>query len=270
MTEVDIAGFGIWSASFADPGEFRAVLAGREVESEGTLKPELIPARERRRAPAMVKMAVEVMDQACKMADLDPAAVASVFGSGMGDMQITDYMCRTLATSPRAVSPTKFHNSVHNASTGYWSIATGSHCPANAVSAYANTVAATLLETSVQALEEDTPVLMAIEELAAPQPFKSVIEVDAPFAAALLLVPPGHSVTPLGSLSLALRPEFVDEPAPPALDDADFSNNFAATILPLLIALAEGQRASVSLPLSRRSTLDVTLEHAAAPATAHA
>ena len=150
MTEVDITGAGIWSQGFGNWAEFQSVLAGNDVESGGALKPELIPARERRRAPAAVKMAVEVMDQACRMADIDPTDVATVFGSGMGDMQITDYICRTLADAPRMVSPTKFHNSVHNASTGYWSIATGSHFAANAISAYADTVAASLLEGAVQ------------------------------------------------------------------------------------------------------------------------
>ena len=73
MTEVDIAGAGIWSQKFGNWDEFQDALAGREVESGGVLKPELIPARERRRAPAAVKMAVEVMDQACCMADIKSA-----------------------------------------------------------------------------------------------------------------------------------------------------------------------------------------------------
>jgi 3-oxoacyl-(acyl-carrier-protein) synthase len=134
MTEVAIVGVGIWSEQFSNWDDFRAVLDGQEVMSDIALKPELIPPRERRRAPMAVKMAIEVMDQACRMAAVEPSEVASVFASGMGDMQITDYMCRTLATAPRAVSPTKFHNSVHNAATGYWSIATHSHSPANAIS----------------------------------------------------------------------------------------------------------------------------------------
>ncbi len=255
MTEVDVAGFGIWSTRYSNPDVFRAVLGGQSVESEAALKPELIPARERRRAPAMVKMAVEVMDQARRMAGLDPADIACVFGSGMGDMQITDYMCRTLATTPRAVSPTKFHNSVHNAATGYWSIATHSHCPANAISAYANTPAASLLEAAVQALEEDTPVLVAIEELAAPQPFRSVIEVDEPFAAALLLAPQGSVASPLASLTVAVRS------APQVEADASpFPNNFAAELLPLLTALAQGRSVTVSLPMTRHSALEATLD----------
>jgi 3-oxoacyl-(acyl-carrier-protein) synthase len=107
---VDLVGVGIWSESFSGWEQFLAVVNGASVEADSKLQPELIPARERRRAPQFVKMAVEVMDQACSMADVDRSTVATVFGSGMGDMEITDYMCRTLATMPRAISPTKFHN----------------------------------------------------------------------------------------------------------------------------------------------------------------
>ena len=270
MTDVDIAGAGVWSQAFGNWDEFQDALAGREVETGGALKPELIPARERRRAPAAVKMAVEVMDQACRMADIDPTDVATVFGSGMGDMQITDYICRTLAEAPRMVSPTKFHNSVHNASTGYWSIATGSHFAANAISAYADTVAASLLEGAVQAIEEDLPVIVALEELAAPQPFKSVIEVDEPLAAALLLTPRGASAAPLAGLKLAVRGQAAADDATVTVAGTTFDNNFTAPLLPLLAALAHGEASTHALPLSRGSTLDLTLEFAAAARSAQA
>ena len=270
MTEVDIAGVGIWSEKFGSWDEFQAVLAGAEVESAGALKPELIPARERRRAPAAVKMAVEVMDQACRMAGIDATDAATVFGSGMGDMQITDYICRTLADAPRMVSPTKFHNSVHNASTGYWSIATGSHFPANAISAYSNTVAASLLEGAVQAAEEELPVLVALEELAAPQPFKSVIDVDEPLAMALLLTPKGQAAAPLAGISLAVRPAEAGNPAALHVAGTEFRNNLAAPLLPLLAALARGEAATTALPLSGSSMLALALEFPAAARTAQA
>jgi hypothetical protein len=270
MTEVDIVGAGIWSQKFGNWEEFQAVLAGSEVEAGGALKPELIPARERRRAPAAVKMAVEVMDQACRMAGIDPTDVATVFGSGMGDMQITDYICRTLADAPRMVSPTKFHNSVHNASTGYWSIATGSHFAANAISAYSDTVAASLLEGAVQAIEEELPVLVALEELAAPQPFRSVIETDEPLAAALLLTPKGYCAAPLAGLELAVRPEEAGNTASLAIGGTEFDNNFTAQLLPLLAALAHGEASTHALPLSRGSALDLSLYFAAAARSAQA
>jgi hypothetical protein len=270
MTDIDLAGIGIWSERFADWEQFQAVLAGRTVEADATLKPELIPARERRRAPAAVKMAIEVMDQACRMAGQDPQQVATVFGSGMGDMQITDYMCRTLVSAPRMVSPTKFHNSVHNASTGYWSIATGAHGPTNAISAYANTVAAALLEGAVQSVEEQIPVLVAVEELAAPTPFRSVIEVDEPLAVAVLLAPPGTVAAPLARLHFDIKAGPADREGDVPNAALRFPNNFAAGMLPLLAALARQQETLLALPLTRRSTLVAALEIAEAPRSAQA
>ena len=40
--------------------------------------------------------------------------------------QVIHEICEALATDEREVSPTRFHNSVHNASAGYWGIATRS------------------------------------------------------------------------------------------------------------------------------------------------
>ena len=267
MTEVDIAGIGIWSEHFANWTEFCAVLDGAGVPEGGKLSPELIPARERRRAPLAVKMAVEVMDQACRMAAVEAADVATVFASGMSDMQITDYMCRTLASDPRLVSPTKFHNSVHNASTGYWSIATHSHSPANAVCGYANSVAVAVLEGAVQAVEEARPVLVAVEELAAPGPFNSIYTSQQPLAAALLLAPPGNAAASMAKLGIEVMSAEVDEPVLTALGDWDLTENFAAQSLPLLAAIAAGGEVPLQMPLSGTAALSLTVAAGRLPRT---
>lgn len=270
MTDVDIAGIGVWSESYSDWNELRSVLAGGEVVPGGAPKPGLIPAKERRRAPLAVKMAVEVMDQACRMASVAPADVATVFASGMGDMQITDYVCRTLATAPRTVSPTRFHNSVHNAATGYWSIATHSHSPANAISGYAHSVAVGILEGAIQAVEEATPVVVAVEELAAPEPFKSVYDSDQPFAAALLLAPPGYHAAPLASLRVAVSNEAVDVPQLPEVGGRDLSDNFAARLLPVLVAIADQGETVLQLPLSGTASMSLSITAGAVARTANA
>src|SRR3546814_16767116 len=66
----------------------------------------------------------------------DPASLPSVFASTHGDLPIMDYMCATLASEPRTISPTKFHNSVHNAAAGYWTIGSGCMHARPAVSAF--------------------------------------------------------------------------------------------------------------------------------------
>jgi len=58
---------------------------------------------------------------------------------------------RLLAGENKALSPTKFHNSVHNAAAGYWTISTGCMQAANSVAGFDNSVSLTLLEALIQA-----------------------------------------------------------------------------------------------------------------------
>lgn len=265
MTEFGVAGVGVWHERFSSWEEFCTVLAGGAGAEASVLKPETIPANERRRAPLSVKMAVEVMDQACRSAGLDPAGLATVFASVYGDIQITDYMCRTLATAPRTVSPTKFHNSVHNASTGYWSMATQAHGPANAISAYSCSASMALLEGAIQAVEEGIPVLVAMQEMATLTAFKPIYDTEQALSTALVLVPPDYRASTLATVRLEASGVSRDFPELPTTSDIDWSDNFAARMLPLLQSLATPGVTQLSMPLSAGSSmsLDVTV-HAAA------
>jgi len=265
MTEFDIAGVGVWSEHFSNWEEFRAVLAGATPAEATALKPGMIPARERRRAPLSVKMAVEVMDQTCRMAGVEPSDLATVFASVYGDIQITDYLCQTLAVAPRSVSPTRFHNSVHNASTGYWSIATQSHGPANAISAYTHSAPMAILEGAIQAIEEGIAVLVAVQELAAPMAFKPFYDAEQAFSSALLLTPPAYHPAPLATVRLTASRDVCDFPELPVTSDVAWSDNFAAKLLPLLAALATPGEVQLHLPLTAHSSmsLDVTVHDCA-------
>jgi len=260
MTEIDIVGVGVWSEYFSDWDEFCSVLAGGAIPQVAALKPELIAANERRRAPLFVKMAVEVMDQACRMGALEPSEVATVFASVYGDMQITDYMCRTLDAAPRTISPTRFHNSVHNASTGYWAIATQSQRPANAISAYLHSAPMALLEGAIQALEEDIPVLVCVQELASPATIKPIYDSEQSFSTALLLTPPAHCASPLASLRIGVSSEKSEFPEAPEIPGVDWSHNLGARFVPLLAALATARDTELQLPLSKSSSLAVSLK----------
>jgi len=133
-------------------------------------KPSVIPANERRRAPLPVKMAVEVSSQALEQSGFESSEVACVFGSGISDTDITDYMCRVLTTDLKQLSPTKFHNSVHNAAAGYWTISTGCMKSANSVAAFNETAAACLVEAMIHCDQENAAaVLICPEGYAVPE-----------------------------------------------------------------------------------------------------
>jgi len=266
MTELDIAGVGIWSPLCSNWKEFRDGIEHGEWQSDVPLKPGLIPPRERRRAPQSVKMAVEVLDQACTMASLDPAKAAVVFSSAMGDMQITDYLCGVLAEPPRLVSPTRFHNSVHNASTGYWSIARETHAPTSAVSALYFTATMAFLEAAIQVLEEDIPVLLVCQEMAAPKALLSACQSNNPISQCVALTRPGFCSDPLASIRFEVEHMKSDWPVLPDQLDNIFNGNPAARMLPLIAAIAghgmtdSRDEASFKFPLSDGASLNINLK----------
>ena len=263
MTELEIAGLGVWSARFSNWSDFVLGINTGEWQTDVGLQPDLIAPRERRRAPQLVKMAVEVMSQACKMASLQPDSVATVFSSAMGDMQITDYMCEGLAKTPKFISPTRFHNSVHNAAPGYWSIATGSFSPANAVSAFRYSSPMAFLEASIQVAEEKTPVVVVTQEIAAPVALADTCPSKHPFSAAFLLAPVGYSAAPVSEIQIAVSQEARDWPQLPESLCADFASNMSASLLPLLSEIAsnhgDADDSMLRFPLSPFASLDISL-----------
>lgn len=263
MSKLALVGLGTWSPAFANWQDFATCLASRRWLIDAALQPNLIPPRERRRAPHLVKMAVEVMHQACSMAGLKPDNVATVFSSAMGDMQITDYMCAALTQAPKLISPTRFHNSVHNAALGYWSIATGAFSPANAISAFQYTSTMALLEAAIQAAEEVTPVLLVTQEVAAPLALMDICPSDNHFSAAFLLTPPAMTKQAICMLDFTVRDESSKWPDMPLDLQKTFASNMNARLLPLMVELVALQRGeppqSLTFPLSAFSSLDVTL-----------
>lgn len=266
MTDLDLVGIGMWSPFFSDWPAFCDGINNGNWQSNASLQPGLIPPRERRRAPQSVKMAVEVLDQACRMASVDPAAAATVFSSAMGDMQITDYLCKVLVAPPRLVSPTRFHNSVHNATTGYWSITRHTHAPTNAVSALGYSAPMAFMEAAVQANEEDLPVLMVSQEMAAPAALRIICPSDNPVSLALLMSKPGIFSDPLASFQFGIQRKSIDWPAlHPDLDEP-FKGNFGSRLLPLLTAIASAGSVppnaptGFDFPLSKSACLTVSLK----------
>lgn len=258
-------GVGAWGPGFANWQELQAqLLDPAQIPTEPAVPPakaEVIPGNERRRAPPVVRAAVEVSAQAAQHAQIEPQEMACVFGSGLGDTEITDYLCAQLASPEKQLSPTRFHNSVHNAPAGYWTIAT--HCvrSANSIAAYQQTAGISLLEAVAQACQECVPVLVTLFDLSARGIYAQVFEADRDFAAALVLSPTLREQQPLAKLSLSITGTPVAAPDwAPAFADLS-RRNPAARVLPLLHAFAAGNPvASASLELAPHSHLKILIE----------
>jgi hypothetical protein len=205
-----------------------------------------LPPAERRRVGRVVKLALAVGLQATSKAGVEPAALPAVFASSGGDGHNCHEICEALSHEERLISPTRFHNSVHNAAAGYWSIATGSRAASNALCAFDASFAAGLLEAITQVVVEHTRVLLVAYDAQYPPPLFVKRPIPEAFGVALVLGPVASQPAPLGRLTLA----FSDAP-PGRMSDAAFeamrSSIPAARSLPVLYQLAVGRRAVINI-----------------------
>jgi hypothetical protein len=241
--------------------EARAMLQGRlRYVPDAQARPEtkLLPARERRRSTAAVRLALEVGKQAVDAAGEDSANLTSVFSSSSGDLDILDYMCKTLAGGQTELSPTRFHNSVHNAPAGYWTIGTGCHAPSTSLSAGDESFAAGLLEASLRALSAGGSVLYVAYDAPAPFPVSEAYPITAPFGTALIVTGDAGARPVAAALELEIckRPIGTSRIAGDSLDSLMRANPIAAS-LPLLAALAGAGCGEIVLALSPTSGLAV-------------
>jgi hypothetical protein len=248
-----IDGVALWTSAL--PGwamaapAFRGQTAGAPVASPARPSPALLAANERRRAPDAVLLALEVAAAACQTSGHQAADLASVFTSAHGDLPTTDAMCRTLAADPLLLSPTRFHHSVHNAASGYWAMASGSHAPSTALSAHANSFAMGWLEAASQCLSTGAPVLLVGYDTSAVGPLASVNPSCGLLAVALVLSPKASPSTSCKALC-ALQPGGARATPLRSAAAQLLAHNAMADALPLFEALAcLPQPARVLLPL---------------------
>lgn len=268
--EVAVTGIGLWAPRL--PGWALAcdVLAGR-AEPPATPQPRAAPAllapTERRRAPDTVAIALEVAARACEMAGADPRELPSVFASTYGDLPINDTMCATLATTPALLSPTKFHNSVHNAAAGYWTIGTGCMRASTALCAWHETFASGLLAALVEAVADATPVLYVAYDVAARGPLSSVAESEGLLATALVLEPrPRAAAARLARLAGSVEPGVAPAggtPLPTAWQEAVGANAMRPS-LALFAALAGAGDFRLVWDVGRGCRLALEVSHPAA------
>lgn len=254
VESVGLAGPGLENWAAAAP-----VLAGAAPYAPAELapySPALLPPNERRRATPAIRIAFRTSEDALSRTTLPASGLATVFTSSEGDTEVVHRINHALAQPARTISPTDFHNSVHNAAAGYWSIAVGSTLPSTSLAAFDASFAAGLTEAAAQALGDDLDVLLTAYDMRMPQPLAAKRPIDEPFAVALVLTP-RRTERSLASLALAETQEPVT-----TLGDAGLERlrraNPAARALPLLQLLARRESGAAHLPAGS-STLSVTV-----------
>ncbi|MEP7070119.1 MAG: beta-ketoacyl synthase chain length factor [Usitatibacter sp.] len=247
---VAIEAVGVLAPGFPDWGNARDVLAGRAPFVDAPLAPcapaSLAPS-ERRRSSATVRLALAAAEQAMKQTAIAPQDMALVFASAEAAAVITHQLCEALAGT-REVSPTQFHNSVHNAPSGYYSIAMKAKLGATSLCRGPWSFAAGLLGAAAQALGDDVPVLFVCYDSPLPAPLCESLPVIEATAIAIMISPLPAAAT-LASWEIAIETREGAGAWPAWMPQAWHANASARGFDALAMLVAE-TGASATLPLS--------------------
>ncbi|MES2840636.1 MAG: beta-ketoacyl synthase chain length factor [Pseudomonadota bacterium] len=241
-----ITGVGFVAPGLPDWPSARAVLRGEQpwVSAPSVLPvPTLLPPAERRRASRVIKLTLGIGLEAATGADV--STLATVFSSSGSDGHNCHALCEQLATADRHVSPTRFHNSVHNAPAGYWGIATKSMAPCQVLCAFDGSFCAGLLDALGQVVLDRQATLLLAYDSEYPEPLRAKRPVPDCAGVALRLEPES------GAQALArITVQTTTAPATPwghaALEPLRASIPALRT-LPLLEHLAKGEAGEVCL-----------------------
>jgi hypothetical protein len=241
MNPVFVTGTGFWSPGFGDA----AAWCGGEPDP-AIERPEVtfLEGPLRRRASELTRMAIESLAQAAAQAGLDPASVPTVWATAHGEHTTALKLLAMMHRGEGKLSPTHFHNSVHNTAGGYASIATGNTSVSTTLTGGAELVAAGLLEAMCLVEKTDGPVVLVLAD----EPLKAPFEREGssvPVALSLCL-----SSRPEGAVAVlsSLRREGVAALQP----EAHFGALHVAAGVPLLEQVARGGEGTVALEFASK------------------
>jgi hypothetical protein len=185
-----VNGIGALGPGLCDWPASRLVLAGKHCyryKDPAAPAASILPPNEHRRSSEAVRWAIQVAHEAIAQAGTDPQSLATVFASSCGEAGVLDQICTALAMPQRSVSPTLFHQSVHNAAAGYWGIATACQRSSTAVACYDSSFASGLLEAAAYLSMDEEPVLLVAYDIPPPPPLLEARPVRAKFAVGFTL-----------------------------------------------------------------------------------
>ena len=243
---VFVEGIGLLGPGLSSWAQGRHYLDGSlpyEAARSALPAPMALPPAERRRAGAVVKVSLAVGQEAVEASGLPAQALPSVFSSASGDAVNCHEICSALASGDRLISPTRFHNSVHNAASGYWSISSAAMASASVLCARDASFGAGLLEAMTQCVVDDSPVLLVVYDTDYPEPLYSKRPIPDTMGVALVLSP-RRSARSVAHITLQ-GTSYMTSAAADIMMDASLEilrqTIPAARALPLLQAIAKGK-----------------------------
>lgn len=255
---VSIDAVGVIAPGLPDWEMAKSVLARQCAYTAAVLdspQPTCLAPAERRRSSPTVRLAIAAAEQALRQTELAPQEMAMVFSSYEAAGVITHQLCEVLAGS-REVSPTLFHNSVHNAPSGYYSIAMNVKRAASSVCRGEWSFAAGLLNAAVQVVADQIPVLYVCYDSPLPSPICEVMPVVEATAIALVLTPAVGSKS-LATWNIAVQPTSATAAWPDWVPLTWYANASARGFA-VLASLANQGHGAAAIPLSPELELSVT------------
>ena len=243
-----VDGIGVLGPGLSGWQNTAAILTGRLTYTSAPTVlpvPTMLPAAERRRTGRVVKVALGVAFEATTAAAADPKLLCSVFSSSGADGHICHEICQALSLPAREVSPTRFSNSVHNAPSGYWSIATGAMTESNVLCAFDASFAAGLLDAMSQVKVDQRSVLLVAYDTEYPPPLHAKRPIPDAFGIAMILSPMPTQRS-LARLDVILTDDAFTTMREPQLEALRASIP-AARGLPLLEMLASREKGRVAI-----------------------
>ncbi|MEW5824828.1 MAG: beta-ketoacyl synthase chain length factor [Pseudomonadota bacterium] len=263
MNAARVGGIGFFAPGLPDWPSTRAFLREEGLRMPGVERPPapawLAPTERRRLTPTLrlaLGVAAEAMGGLASARALGERA-CSVFAAVDGDMDIFDALCTALAQPGRPVSPTQFHNSVHNAPAGYWHQAAGWHGASVSLSGGEGSFALGLLDALTR-VDEGRDCLLVCYDNAFPEILDWVRPGAGPLGCALWLRPVRDlQAGPIleGAAIGQTAPERLPEPQREALRLL----SPAGAALGLLHPLATGTAGRVALPMDEGQSLCLNL-----------
>ena len=201
--------------------------------------PKALPPNERRRASQVVRLALACAEQALQNSPFAVDTLRMVCASDEGTGEVCQQMLEALATT-RLVSPLLFHNSVHNAPSGYLSIGYQNRQAATSVSLGQESFASGLLCAASEACTSAQPVLFLAYDPPMTEPLRSLLPVFQATATAWIIASssepaPGRAALASFELTLQAAATPADQALPAWLPAAWAANSSALGLVALAL-----------------------------------
>jgi len=229
----------------------------------------------------VVRLSFACAEQALQASPFPVDSLRMVFASDEGTGEVNQQLLKALATT-RVVSPVLFHNSVHNAPSGYLSIGSRNRQSATSVSLGCESFASGLLCAASEACSTGQPVLFLSYDPAMTEPLRALLPVEKATASAWIIASgkqhAGHS--PLASFALSLHPatSSANHALPGWLPAAWAANSSAQSLVALALLddtqalaacefalgaqLLRVERVTTAAPLLNRAQIESRVPHA--------